>query len=97
MSFSKHLLWKQKNNDVIFFSIRLDDQIWGSDEEKDDEEDEDENEMNDEEEGKGSKEEDEKHNELDGNNEPKQGENDEGLDAANRKFSKPPPFIERNW
>lgn len=52
--------------------------------------------MNDEEEGKGSKEEDEKHNELDGNNEPKQGENDEGLDAANRKFSKPPPFIERN-
>lgn len=40
--------------------------------------------MNDEEEGKGSKEEDETHNDLDGNNEPKQGENDEGLDAANR-------------
>lgn len=40
--------------------------------------------MNDEEEGKGSKEEDDTHNNLDANNEPKQGENEEGLDAANR-------------
>lgn len=41
--------------------------------------------MNDDEEGKGSKEEDDTHNNLDANNEPKQGENDDGLDAANRK------------
>lgn len=41
--------------------------------------------MNDEEEGKGSKEEGDAHNDLDANNEPKQGENDDGLDAANRK------------
>lgn len=69
------------------FRRRLDDQIWGSDEELDDEQDENESEMKDEEDGKGSKEENETHNDLDGNDKPEQGEHEnEGLDAANRTF-----------
>lgn len=60
---------------------KLDEQIWGSDEEKDESDSEDE--MNEEEEGKGSKEEDDSHNDLDSKNDPQQGESEEGLDAAN--------------
>lgn len=41
--------------------------------------------MNDEEEGKGSKEEDDTHNNLESNSESKQGEKEDGLDAADSK------------
>lgn len=69
------------------FVCRLDDQIWGSDEEKDENEEEEDN-MNDEEEGKGSKDEEDIHNDLaNKNDDTTQGEDEqEGLDAADSKF-----------
>lgn len=59
---------------------KLDDQIWGDEENK--EEEEEEGEQN-EEEGKGSNEADDQHNDLESKNEEKEGkEKEEGLDAA---------------
>lgn len=66
--------------------IRLDDQIWGSDEEEEPNEEE----LNDDENGKGSKDDTDAHNDLDANknDENKQGdEKQDGLDAADSKFS----------
>lgn len=68
------------------FSLRLDDQIWGSDEEKEEPEEED---MKDDENGKGSNEDDETHNDLDANknDDTHQGDDkQDGLDAADSKF-----------
>lgn len=84
----EHFLFKTKKLILFFIEFancndRLDDQIWGS--ENEDEKQDDEEEMDDEIEndGKGSNENEEAHNDLDSNdqNETKKGE--DGLDAAN--------------
>lgn len=67
--------------------LRLDDQLWGSDEEKDEEEQEDQ-EMNEEDDGKGNKDEKDQHNDpANQNDEKTQGdEQSEGLDAADSEY-----------
>lgn len=70
---------------IVDISIRLDDQIWGSDEEEEPNEED----MKDDENGKGSNEDTDAHNDLDAdkNDENQQGDNKEdGLDAADGKW-----------
>lgn len=68
---------------------RLDEQIWGSeDEESDEDEKEGDDEMNEESDAKGAKEDKENHNNLDSEqNEQGQGDDQDGLDATNGKHS----------
>lgn len=82
--FKKHIAYLLR----IYLISRLDDQLWGSDEEKDEEEQEDQ-EMNEEDDGKGNKDEKDQHNDPANQNEEKtQGdEQSEGLDAADSKYS----------
>lgn len=68
--------------------FRLDEQIWGSEDEESDEEEEKEgdDDMNEETDAKGAKEDKENHNNLDSEqNEQGQGEDQDGLDATNGK------------
>lgn len=67
--------------------FRLDDQIWGSDEE---EEEPNEDELNEDENGKGSKDDKDAHNDMDANENDENQQGDEkhdGLDAADSKLN----------